>query len=152
MYLELQEKNRIIAGQSTPTDDNNKHQARLTKTFEPFPDTWTALRRENLAYFTYSLSFSSVTPRTNKTLEELIMDGVVTTTPVVYEDFLPASAAGIFQSNLGEHEQKTVQGGSKQEEFEQALGRSVEDYFAMYEKMQEASIEEVIRLTGCRRA
>lgn len=39
---------------------------------------------------------------TPETLEELIVSGKVGFEPIVYEDFLPASAAGIFQSNLVE--------------------------------------------------
>lgn len=150
LYLDLQEQNRIIAGQSTPTDDNNKHQARLAKTFESFPDSWAELRRGGLAYFQYSLSFHSVTPKSTKTLEQLIVDGMVSFTPLVYEDFLPASAAGIFQSNLGEHQSTTKQGPPGQATFERSLGMRVHDYFDMYDRMQKDSIAEVVRLTGCR--
>ena len=103
-----------------------------------------------MAYFHYSLAFHAVTPRSTKTLEELIADGMVTITPLVYEDFLPASAAGIFQSNLGEHESTTKEGPPSQAEFEQSLGSKVHDYFDMYAKMQQDSIEEVVRLTGCK--
>ena len=150
LYLDLQEKNRILAGRSTPTDDNDKHQARLTKTFEPFPDSWAEMRRAGLAYFRFSLSFHSVTPRSTKTLEQLIADGMVSFTPLVYEDFLPASAAGIFQSNLGEHCSTTKEGPPGQAMFEDSLGMAVNDYFDMYDRMQKDSIAEVVRLTGCR--
>lgn len=150
LYLALQEENRRIAGASTPTDDNNKHQARLTRTFAGFPDSWTELRRQELAYFQYSLAFHAVTPKSTKTLEQLIADGMVTITPLVYEDFLPASAAGIFQSNLGEHESTTKEGPPSQADFENSLGCRVNDYFDMYARMQQDSIEEVVRLTGCK--
>ena len=33
-------------------------------------------------------------------LRELVEAGVLVPEPIVYEDFLPRSAAGIFQSNL----------------------------------------------------
>lgn len=72
------------------------------------------------------------------------------TTPLVYEDFLPASAAGIFQSNLGEHQHSTTAGPSAQDAFEECLGGKVNDYFDMYEKMQRDSIDEIIRMTGCK--
>jgi uncharacterized glyoxalase superfamily metalloenzyme YdcJ len=49
-----------------------------------FPTDESGLRRERLAYFTYTV---------NPT-------GTVEATPIVYEDFLPRSAAGIFRSNL----------------------------------------------------
>jgi uncharacterized glyoxalase superfamily metalloenzyme YdcJ len=49
-----------------------------------FPTDETGLRRAGLAYFTY----------------EVTAAGIVEATPIVYEDFLPRSAAGIFSSNL----------------------------------------------------
>lgn len=150
LYLELQEQNRRLASGSTPTDDNDRHQERLTKTFAPFPDSWTELRRQQLAFFQYSLSFHSVTPKSSKTLEQLIADGMVNITPLVYEDFLPASAAGIFQSNLGDHESTTKEGPPGQAAFEASLGVKVHDYFELYARMQQDSIDEVVRLTGCK--
>jgi uncharacterized glyoxalase superfamily metalloenzyme YdcJ len=38
--------------------------------------------------------------------------------PITYEDFLPVSAAGIFQSNLGGEEQKQYQAHAAQQVFE----------------------------------
>ncbi len=35
------------------------------------------------------------------TLSQALWDGLVSWEPIQYEDFLPFSAAGIFQSNLG---------------------------------------------------
>lgn len=49
-----------------------------------FPTDETGLRRAGLAYFTYAATAA----------------GGVDATPIVYEDFLPRSAAGIFHSNL----------------------------------------------------
>jgi uncharacterized glyoxalase superfamily metalloenzyme YdcJ len=49
-----------------------------------FPTDEAELRRAGLAYFTFAVSAA----------------GVVEATPIVYEDFLPRSAAGIFGSNL----------------------------------------------------
>lgn len=67
-----------------------------------FPTSDTGLRRADLAYFTYRVvadrDVSSVPAVTD--LDQLIASGVVVATPIVYEDFLPRSAAGIFQSNL----------------------------------------------------
>ena len=64
-----------------------------------FPSDEADLRRDGLAYFTYEIAeASSLPPDTD--LEGLIDAGVVVATPIVYEDFLPRSAAGIFQSNL----------------------------------------------------
>ncbi|MCV7230048.1 2-oxoadipate dioxygenase/decarboxylase [Mycolicibacterium komossense] len=49
-----------------------------------FPTDELGLHQAGLGYFTYSASET----------------GTVAATPIVYEDFLPRSAAGIFQSNL----------------------------------------------------
>nr|ODN89332.1 hypothetical protein L204_06270 [Cryptococcus depauperatus CBS 7855] len=139
------------AGRLTPTDDNDKWQLRLSSIFSTFPDSWTALREQGLAYFIYKVNPLPFSPPEPATLEELIQAGVVTFTPMVYEDFLPASAAGIFQSNLGEHEQQTAEGkGAAKEQLEGYLGREVFNYFKLYEDMEKASLEEVKRLTGCR--
>ena len=62
---------------------------------------------------------------------------------MVYEDFLPVSAAGIFQSNLGGDEQKNYAASGAQAAFEQALGAPVADEIALYERSQAASIEAV---------
>jgi uncharacterized glyoxalase superfamily metalloenzyme YdcJ len=49
-----------------------------------FPTDEDGLRRGGLAYFTFAVDAA----------------GAVVATPIVYEDFLPRSAAGIFRSNL----------------------------------------------------
>ena len=60
--------------------------------------------------------------------------------PITYEDFLPVSAAGIFQSNLGADVRQAYDSRSSQAVFEAALGRSVEDPFALYEAIQAKSL------------
>ncbi|MDN6173661.1 MAG: VOC family protein, partial [Yaniella sp.] len=72
---------------------------------ENLPDTEHGLAREDLAFFTYRVA-DDVSSETltqlpeHVTLVSLIDDGIVIAEPIVYEDFLPRSAAGIFQSNL----------------------------------------------------
>jgi len=84
------------------------------KDFSEFPDDWDEMRQTELAYFR----------KTDK--------GYV---PLTYEDFLPVSAAGIFRSNLGEDgEAQALKANANQEAFENALGRSVHDMFALYAK------------------
>ncbi|KAK8864125.1 hypothetical protein IAR55_001371 [Kwoniella newhampshirensis] len=159
------------AGQ--PTVDNVKWQSHLSSVFTPsaFPDTWSEIRHSKLAYFTYSLSSSSSsssstsasssTPasHSDETIEELIHQGVVEYTPIVYEDFLPASAAGIFQSNLGndEHHEQSILSKSDarkeaeaRERLERCVGGKIWDYFQLYDKIERDSLEEVRRLTGCK--
>ncbi|KAK0332333.1 hypothetical protein LTR94_025312, partial [Friedmanniomyces endolithicus] len=46
--------------------------------------------------------------------EVLVAAGLATADPIVYEDFLPVSAAGIFQSNLGDDEQRSYAASAAQ--------------------------------------
>jgi uncharacterized glyoxalase superfamily metalloenzyme YdcJ len=59
---------------------------------------------------------------------------------MIYEDFLPVSAAGIFQSNLGSETKARSQGHSSKAEFEKALGAAVQDEIALYAQRQKASL------------
>ena len=92
----------------------------LTETFAAFPDDAERMRMEGLAYFHHHA------------------DG--TATPIVYEDFLPVSAAGIFQSNLGD-EVTDLSVRSARSSFETALGRPVADEFALYAAMERRSLD-----------
>lgn len=65
-----------------------------------FPADETGLRRGGLAYFSYRVTGGAKPAACATTLDGLIDAGVLTASPIVYEDFLPRSAAGIFQSNL----------------------------------------------------
>lgn len=62
------------------------------------------------------------------------------TRPVVYEDFLPASAAGIFRSNLDSDARTTaVTDGTETPGYDQdwmsgAIGRDIADPYALYQK------------------
>lgn len=69
------------------------------------PGTERELARAGLAWFTArpslgtaALRAGGATPPDDR--EQLVDEGWVTLDPVVYEDFLPRSAAGIFRSNL----------------------------------------------------
>lgn len=103
---------------------------RLEAAFQDFPDDLEAIRREGLGFFRYSLD----------------ANGQVQAAPITYEDFLPVSAAGIFQSNLGGTEQKSYPANGAQDEFERALGAKVLDEIALYEAEQAASFAAV---TAC---
>lgn len=125
------------ARKATQGLDNAAHQARLAEVFADFPDDETTLRREGLAYFVY------------RTLDELDSDasveaqiaaGKVVAEPLTYEDFLPVSAAGIFQSNLGGEESAVGQGNANRDAFEAALGASVRDELELYARREHESL------------
>lgn len=109
----------------------------LAEVFSEFPDDWEILRKKDLAFFEYHAS-KAVTPNTD--LETLIEQGEVSYTPLIYEDFLPVSAAGIFQSNLGAEGGQNFTANANQVAFQQALGASVIDEFELYEKIQADSL------------
>ena len=64
------------------------------------PRTEAELEREGLGWFTYHLVADPPSGIPPRTLRDLLDTGWAEARPVVYEDFLPQSAAGIFASNL----------------------------------------------------
>ncbi len=76
------------------------YNAALTRRFEAFPDDDETLRREKLAFFRYSPNASAKAgePASRPSLDDLLRAGALRAEPVLYEDFLPVSAAGIFRS------------------------------------------------------
>ena len=114
--------------------------------FEAFPDNHTQMREQGLAYFRYFATEQGLAARGQanqpRTLDALIAAGHVAVEPLVYEDFLPVSAAGIFQSNLGDAAQSHYAANSNQAEFEKALGRRTIDELKLYGETQQRSIDE----------
>ncbi|QNG19474.1 VOC family protein [Rhodococcus triatomae] len=93
-----------------------------------FPADEEDLDRQGLAYFTYRQG----------------TDGRVVREPIVYEDFLPASAAGIFRSNLDAdtvrvHPQTATSGGYDVDRLAGFLGRPIHDPFDLYRRQQQSS-------------
>ena len=127
-----------------------EYEAALADVFKAFPDTWDGIRKAGLGYFRYSLTEKgmSVTGR-NADLETAIEAGLIQFDPIVYEDFLPVSAAGIFQSNLGDGAQQDFVASPNQKRFESDLGATVLNEFDHYAGIEQASIESCIQaLTG----
>jgi len=119
---------------------------RLQAAFAGFPDDHATLRREGLGYYRYALTDAGrATPAAERVVpaEVLIERGLATAEPIVYEDFLPVSAAGIFQSNLGGEEQRAYAARANREAFEQALGATVADEFVIYERLQAESLAQL---------
>ncbi|MET0288918.1 MAG: VOC family protein [Pseudoxanthomonas sp.] len=119
--------------------------ARLAQAFEAFPDDLDTLRREQLGYFRYALTDrGQATPEAERaamTPDALIAANLATADPIVYEDFLPVSAAGIFQSNLGGTEQRAYAANYSRHAFEAALGSAVLDEFELYANLEAESLQ-----------
>ncbi|NMZ49416.1 VOC family protein [Pseudomonas poae] len=113
--------------------------------FQAFPDDHGQMREQGLAYFRYFVTEQGLAARDQadrpRTLEALLRAGHVAIEPLVYEDFLPVSAAGIFQSNLGDGAQGHSAANSNQAELEQALGCRTIDELQLYAQTQQRSID-----------
>ena len=140
LYDQLLAQARDSGGAGSTGQD---YPTRLAAAFTAFPDEHDTLRREGLGYYRYALTDAGrANPAAVADLpaEALIAAGLASADPIVYEDFLPVSAAGIFQSNLGGDEQRAYAAHANRDAFEQALGMKVEDEFAIYERLQAESL------------
>ncbi|KOG41377.1 2-oxoadipate dioxygenase/decarboxylase [Streptomyces decoyicus] len=120
---------------------------------EELPDSEQALAVQGLAHFTYHVApdrpQDGSRPPTG--LHDLLEQGWVRAEPLVYEDFLPRSAAGIFQSNLSDEGSRNQdqQGAAYDSAWlSDALGRDVLDPFGLYEEQQNRSLAQVARELG----
>ena len=120
--------------------------AALGAKFADFPDDLDRLRREKLAYFRYR-AMGQAADQAND-VDALIASGALVADPQVYEDFLPVSAAGIFQSNLGSDAQSTYDAAANQDAFEAALGAKVTDPNRLYAQIEQDSLKEALTALG----
>jgi len=97
---------RLLAEAKAGTEelDAVAYSARLAKIFERFPDSHDELRRQGLAFYRYAAADHRKVRDNARdgTVDDLVVAGALGFEPIIYEDFLPVSAAGIFQSNLGD--------------------------------------------------
>ncbi|RSM04980.1 hypothetical protein CDV31_009781 [Fusarium ambrosium] len=118
----------------------------LGEIFQEYPDTWTELRRRGLVYCTYRRTGKPFPKDSSKmsSLEDLVSQGFLEAEPITYEDFLPFSAAGIFQSNLTSSNRSSLceMGRPDQEGYEKALGGTLLRADDLYLKSQCESIEK----------
>jgi uncharacterized glyoxalase superfamily metalloenzyme YdcJ len=132
-----------LLGDAGTGKDNLSHQQHLLDIFKAFPDSELLMRRQELAYFRYRLTPAGEAHRhairPGDDPQPLIERGWVVAQPITYEDFLPVSAAGIFQSNLGNEAQARSHGNSSRLAFEEALGCPVLDEFTLYQQAEDRS-------------
>lgn len=123
---------------------------------ENLPNSERGLALEDLAFFTYRVAedvsdaILAALPET-VTLVSLIDAGIVVAEPIVYEDFLPRSAAGIFQSNLtGEGSRDDALQGTDYDidVMSEIVGRTVADPHDLYRAQQELSLDKVSKQLG----
>ncbi|WP_095152185.1 VOC family protein [Pseudomonas sp. Irchel s3b5] len=146
LYDKLLNAARAELGEFPSESNAEKYTQLLEKHFEEFPDTYAELHDKGLAYFRYFPTQEGIASRSNSyrpsSRQDLIAQGYIQYEPLVYEDFLPVSAAGIFQSNLGDDSQAHYAGSSNQDEFEKALGQKVTNELKLYADTQRRSLLE----------
>ena len=154
LYDELLTASRKLSRPAADGSNAMGYMDALEQTFAAFPDDWETLRTEGLGYFTASLTDKGLAAQTaaGLSIEELAAQGLVRFDPIVYEDFLPVSAAGIFQSNLGDGAAQDFAASPNQQRFEVDLGAPVLDEFAHYAAIEAASREACLAAFAARRA
>ncbi|MFW3896340.1 VOC family protein [Pseudomonas bharatica] len=146
LYDQLLDATREALGGAPAESNADRYMSLLAETFQAFPDDLRQMREQGLAYFRYFPTEKGLASKERPgTLEELIEAGHVHFEALVYEDFLPVSAAGIFQSNLGDDGQADYGSNANREAFEQALGMAVQDELALYAESEKRSIEACLK-------
>lgn len=154
LYDSLLTESRKHARPAADGSNAAEYMAALSGVFAAFPDDWASLRSEGLAYFTYSLTDKGLASEGVATDDPgaLLAQGLVRFDPIVYEDFLPVSAAGIFQSNLGDGAAQDFVASPNQQRFEADLGASVLNEFDHYAAIESASLQACCDVLAARRA
>jgi uncharacterized glyoxalase superfamily metalloenzyme YdcJ len=113
---------------------------------ENLPTTERELALQGLAFFTYRINTTADSSGgQSASLRDLLNTGVLEPEPIVYEDFLPRSAAGIFQSNLtdeGTRDDELLGTPYDIEKLSQVIGIPIADPAALYEAQQDASLAQ----------
>lgn len=142
LYDRLLDGTRKIARPAADGSNAAAYETALAETFKAFPDDWASIRSQGLGYFAYALTEKAEhTAPASLDLDTLIAEGFIRFDPVVYEDFLPVSAAGIFQSNLGDGAQQEFEASPNQKRFEADLGAKVLNEFNHYAGIEKTSLE-----------
>lgn len=150
LYDDLLNESRKLVRPAADGSNAQAYEDALAEAFKGFPDNWADIRRQELGYFSYSLTEKGrkAVGAAPTELEEMIAAGFVQFDPIVYEDFLPVSAAGIFQSNLGDNAQQEFVASPNQKRFELDLGATVLNEFDHYAAIESASIEACRQMLG----
>ena len=124
----------------------------LEEEFRNYPGTFEELRKGEYAYFRYVPVEPLKKVSGEASLDDLIKQGAVTIRPLIYEDFLPVSAAGIFRSNLVDGGTAEVAAGDsdKRTSLEAAIGKKILDPFALYAAIEAKSIAAVYQAVGAK--
>lgn len=155
--------NQVMAEQAPKADGSNLDQYYdcLSRVFAEFPDDETEIRIQKLGYFHYRLTDLGQNITADSLTEDMVQAssrdhffdlmisaGYVRLDPIIYEDFLPVSAAGIFRSNLDGDANQAFEANPNQAAFEQDLGARVLSEFELYAQMESKSQEKILSAFG----
>jgi uncharacterized glyoxalase superfamily metalloenzyme YdcJ len=118
---------------------------------ERMPRTEAGLERAGLGWFTYHLVTDPPKGVPPRTLRGLLDTGWAEARPVVYEDFLPRSAAGIFASNLTADGSLDAAADAARRDAAWLAGAIERDVLApedLYGRESRASVAEIERALG----
>jgi uncharacterized glyoxalase superfamily metalloenzyme YdcJ len=144
-----------------PDASSTTRDAILSEVFREFPDVWSEMREEGLVYCMYKRTEQPLPRDAEKLVHSatsselanmLVMQGLVEAQPITYEDFLPFSAAGIFQSNLHKTESTgrsmKISVSSDQAGFENSLGSPLISSDDLYSQIEGDSLRKCIEGLG----
>jgi uncharacterized glyoxalase superfamily metalloenzyme YdcJ len=154
---------RVIDRRVDESADDDRAAIAVAVWEEHLPTSEIGLLEQGLAYFTYRLEGSPSGEDVDKLVRSrqepellagLVTSGVLVADPIVYEDFLPRSAAGIFASNLTDGgTMDAAQGGAERtiDWMSGVLGVEVQVPEDVYAKESEESLDHVVaQLVGRR--
>ena len=115
---------------------------------ENYPIDELELIEKDYAFFSFHIieTNTDLSSGTSKDLLALIADGLIGYAPIVYEDFLPRSAAGIFASNLTKEGAVDAAAGGAVRDADwmaQQIGTTIHDSNTIYAAERMASLNEV---------
>ncbi|MFC4555625.1 VOC family protein [Georgenia faecalis] len=114
------------------------------------PRTERALLEQDLAFFAILPAGGPAGPASLDLLE-LLDSGLVRAEPIVYEDFLPRSAAGIFASNLtSDGAVDETQAGTERNSawMGEQIGVEIHDPYALYAQERQRSFDTTMAVLG----
>ncbi|MEV0032820.1 VOC family protein [Nocardia sp. NPDC050793] len=141
------------AGAGAPTGAAQRNEIAAAVWSQQVPTSEYGLALHDLAYFTFRVNpHKRPDGRVpDRSLSELIDHSWIVPEPIVYEDFLPKSAAGIFQSNLtGDGHKDTTQTSAAIDVawMEAVVERTLHDPYALYDDIRRDSLIQVGRDLG----
>lgn len=160
LYDQLLEEAMSVVAASKSGDRQMTLDEALVESFAKYPDNWNELRRKGLIYCEYrcedgakeklgdlDISWGATS---SILLDSLVKNGILTARPITYEDFLPFSAAGIFQSNLQSPSTKGPNNAAGEQEpkredqagYEKAMGCSAMNADDLYAQAERESLKK----------